>query len=58
MLSVHAVALPSENLLEREALPYRHLTQFALREGRRPRPIYQVHKWFVRRLGCASAHCS
>ncbi len=44
--------MPRESFLEREALPYRRLAKFALREGRRPRPIYQVHKWFARRLGC------
>ena len=27
------------------------MASFALREGRRPRPIYTVHKWFARRLG-------
>lgn len=32
-------------------LPCEDLVTLAVREGRRPRPIYQVHKWFARRLG-------
>lgn len=45
--------IPEQNLLEAGALPYGDLVSFATREGRRPRPIYQIHKWFARRLGCS-----
>lgn len=45
--------IPEQNLLEAAALPYGDLVRFAAREGRRPRPIYQIHKWFARRLGCS-----
>lgn len=40
-------------LLDRGAVPIEELAKFALREGQRPRPIYQVHKWFARRFGSA-----
>lgn len=43
--------IPARNLLEAGALPFGDLVRFATREGRRPRPIYQIHKWFARRLG-------
>jgi adenine-specific DNA methylase len=45
--------IPEQNLLEAGALPFGDLVRFAAREGRRPRPIYQIHKWFARRLGCS-----
>ncbi len=45
--------IPERNLLEAGALPFGDLVRFAAREGRRPRPIYQIHKWFARRLGCS-----
>lgn len=45
--------IPEQNILEAGALPYGDLVRFATREGRRPRPIYQIHKWFARRLGCS-----
>ena len=45
--------LPKRTLLEAGALPFSSLVAFAAREGRRPRPIYQIHKWFARRLGCS-----
>lgn len=45
--------IPEQNLLEAAALPFGDLVRFAVREGRRPRPIYQIHKWFARRLGCS-----
>lgn len=45
--------IPEESLLEAGGLPFADLVRFAAREGRRPRPIYQIHKWFARRLGCA-----
>ena len=43
--------LPNPCLLEAGHLPILELTDFAVREGRRPRPIYTGHKWFARRLG-------
>ena len=43
--------LPNPCLLEAGQLPILALTGFAVREGRRPRPIYTGHKWFARRLG-------
>src|SRR5215469_18353978 len=38
-------------LLESEGIPVKDLARFAIREGRRARPIYTAHKWFARRLG-------
>ena len=43
--------LPAKTLLEEGEFPLEALAAFAVREGRRPRPIYTVHKWFARRLG-------
>ncbi len=40
-------------LLDAGRLPIEDLAILALREGRRPRPIYQVHRWFARRFGSA-----
>lgn len=40
-------------LLDAGRLPVEGLLELAGREGRRPRPIYQVHRWFARRLGSA-----
>ena len=37
--------------LESGGLPLNDIAALALREGRRPRPIYTPHKWFARRLG-------
>lgn len=39
------------SLVEAGQLPIEQLVAFAIREGRRPRPIYTAHKWFARRLG-------
>lgn len=39
-------------LLELGQLPVEDLAKLALREGQRPRQLYQVHKWFARRFGC------
>ncbi len=50
---MHLALIPEQTLLEAGALPYGDLVRFATREGRRPRPIYQIHKWFARRLGCS-----
>ena len=44
-------ALPEPCLLEMSELPLFELAGLAVREGRRPRPIYAGHKWFARRLG-------
>ena len=43
--------LPNPCLLESGQLPLVDLSGLAVREGRRPRPIYTAHKWFARRLG-------
>ncbi len=40
-----------QSLVEAGQLPIELLVAFAVREGRRPRPIYTAHKWFARRLG-------
>ena len=42
-----------EPMLEAATLPVRDLADLAVREGRRPRPVYGAHKWFARRLGSA-----
>src|SRR5258708_34555272 len=42
-----------ETLLDAGHLPVEELAALAVREGRRPRPIYQVHRWFARRFGSA-----
>ena len=44
-------ALPNPCLLESGQVPLVELAGLAVREGRRPRPIYTGHKWFARRLG-------
>jgi putative DNA methylase len=41
------------SLLDQGDLPVETLAVLALREGRRPRPVYQVHRWFARRFGSA-----
>ena len=46
-----SASLPSPCMLERRELPLLELAGLAVREGRRPRPIYTGHKWFARRLG-------
>ena len=48
----HRGTLPNPSLLESGQFPSGELADFAAREGRRPRPVYTVHKWFARRLGC------
>lgn len=40
-------------LLDTGCLPVEDLAVLAFREGQRPRPIYQIHKWFARRFGSA-----
>jgi len=41
------------SLLDSGLLPVEELARLALREGRRPRPIYGAHRWFARRFGSA-----
>lgn len=41
------------SLLTMGTLPVRELATLAVREGRRPKPVYGTHKWFARRLGSA-----
>ena len=43
-------SLPRLSLLDEGRLPVAELARIALREGVRPRPAYQAHKWFARRL--------
>lgn len=43
-------SLPSVSLAEADEIPVDTLVRFAVRDGRRPRPIYTAHKWFARRL--------
>jgi len=45
------VRVHRKSLVEAGQLPIEMLVGFAIREGRRPRPIYTAHKWFARRLG-------
>lgn len=39
------------SLLDCGQLPIAQLARIAMREGVRPRAVYQAHKWFARRLG-------
>jgi putative DNA methylase len=48
-LSVEA-SVPRQTLLETNP-PVVFASQLALREGNRKKPIYQLHKWWARRLG-------
>lgn len=41
---------PNTTLLEAGALPVADLARIAMREGVRPRDVYQAHKWFARRF--------
>ncbi len=43
-------SLPSESILDKGDLPVAELARIAMREGVRPRDVYQAHKWFARRL--------
>ena len=47
----HQCEIPTTSLLTSGNFPVDELVEFAIREGRRPRPIYTAHKWFARRLG-------
>lgn len=42
--------VPRLTMAEAGEIPVDQLVRFAIREGRRPRPIYTAHKWFARRL--------
>src|SRR5262245_33348878 len=42
-----------QSLLDSGRLPVEDLARLADREGRRPAPIYQVHRWFARRFSSA-----
>lgn len=42
--------LPRRSLLE-DGLPVEQLYQLAKREGNAKKPIYEIHKWWARRLG-------
>ncbi len=41
--------LPAASLLDEGLLPVTDLARIAIREGIRPRDVYQAHKWFARR---------
>jgi putative DNA methylase len=43
----------SQSLLDAGGIPVAELARLAEREGRRPSPIYQAHKWFARRFSSA-----
>jgi len=43
----------SASLLDAGGIPVAELARLAEREGRRPSPIYQAHKWFARRFSSA-----
>ena len=42
--------LPFVSILDDGALPVADLARIAMREGVRPRDVYQAHKWFARRF--------
>lgn len=46
--------LPERSLLDAGVLPVGEIAQIAKREGVRPRPTYQSHKWFARRLAATA----
>lgn len=41
----------TQSLLESDSFPVKELARLAKREGQRPKPIYQAHRWFARRRG-------
>jgi len=43
--------LLTTNFLEANGIPIERLNPLALAEGNAKRPIYQIHKWWARRLG-------
>lgn len=44
------MTIPNKSLVEID-LPIEDLHELALREGNSKKPIYQIHKWWARRLG-------
>jgi putative DNA methylase len=42
--------LPSRSMLDDGGLPVSAIARIAKREGMRPRPVYQAHKWLARRF--------
>jgi len=42
--------LPAPSLLDTGDVPVGEIAMLAKREGARPRPAYQAHKWFARRF--------
>src|SRR5688500_6352993 len=42
--------LPATSLLDTGDLPVSDIATLAKREGARPRPVYQTHRWFARRF--------
>ncbi len=53
MLKVQQPVIPSVSMLDTGSLPVEELSKLTLREGPRPRQIYQAHRWFARRSGTA-----
>jgi adenine-specific DNA methylase len=43
--------LPTKTLLETSNIPIEEIARLAIREGHRPVPPYNIHRWFARRLG-------
>lgn len=50
-LHTPSVEIPPITLLERRP-PVLFASELAIREGNSKKPIYQIHKWWARRLGC------
>lgn len=46
-------SIPDRALVER-GLPIEDIFELAIREGSSKKPIYQIHKWWARRLGVFS----
>ena len=47
-------SLPPRSLLDAGSLPVSAIARIAKREGLRPRPVYQAHKWFARRFAATA----
>lgn len=47
-------SVPGASLLDLGALPVAELARLAMREGVRPRDVYQAHKWFARRFAVST----
>jgi len=52
-LTYRASGITLSTALDAGMLPVEELVEYAWREGRRPKPIYQAHRWFARRFGSA-----